>query len=123
MLVFMTNHDKWFFRCVSAGDPALSGAQILPLEYQRAYVPIIGFVGGGGIGFLLQQWINPLKYNEAGTAFLAIAIEVITLDILSSKSDLVAFFVGSEVVEYCYELFSGFRDFSGLIRNQNVLCS
>ena len=123
MLVFMTNHYKWFFWCVSAGDPAISGAQLLPLGYQRAYVPIIGFVGGEGIGFLLQQWINPLKYNEAGTAFLAIAIEVITLDILSSKSDLVAFFVGSEVVEYCYELFSGFRDFSGLIRNQNVLCS
>ena len=119
----MTNHYKWFFWCVTAGDPALSGAQILPLGYQRAYVPIIGFVGGGGIGFLLQQWINPLKYNEAGTVFFAIAIEVITLDILSSKSDLVAFFVGSEVVEYCYELFSGFRDISGLIRNQNVLCS
>jgi hypothetical protein len=123
MLVFMTNHYKWFFWCVTAGDPALSGAQILPLGYQRAYDPIIGFFGGEGIGFLLQQWINPLKYNEAGTVFFAIAIEVITLDILSSKSDLVAFFVGSEVVEYCYELFSGFRDISGLIRNQNVLCS
>ncbi len=46
---------------------------------------IIGFVGGGGIGFLLQQWINLLKYNEAGTALLAIAIVVITLDILSAK--------------------------------------
>ena len=46
---------------------------------------IIGFVGGGGIGFLLQQWINLLKYNEAGTALLAIAIVVITLDTLSTK--------------------------------------
>ena len=85
MLVFMTNHYKWFFLCVSAGDPAISGAQLLPLGYQRAYVHIVGFVGGGRIGFLLQQWINPLKYNEASTAFLAIAILVITLDILSSK--------------------------------------
>ena len=85
MLVFMTNYYKWFFWFVTAGDPALSGAQILPLGHQRAYDPIIGFVGGEGIGFLLQQWINPLKYNEAGTAFLAIAIVVITLDILSSK--------------------------------------
>ena len=73
------------FLCVSAGDPAISGAQILPLGYQHAYVPIISFVGGGENGFLLQQWINPVKYNEAGTAFLAIAIVVITLDILSSK--------------------------------------
>ncbi len=46
---------------------------------------IIGFVGGGGIGFLLQQWINLLKYNEAGTALLAIAIVVITLDTLSAR--------------------------------------
>lgn len=46
---------------------------------------IIGFVGGGGIGFLLQQWINLLKYNEAGTALLAIAVVVISLDTLSAK--------------------------------------
>ncbi|GJL78542.1 MAG: hypothetical protein NPINA01_15310 [Nitrospinaceae bacterium] len=46
---------------------------------------IIGFVGGGGIGFLLQQWINLLKYNEAGTALLAIACVVITLDIASAR--------------------------------------
>jgi phosphonate transport system permease protein len=46
---------------------------------------IIGFVGGGGIGFLLQQWINLLKYNQAGTALLAIALVVIVLDIASAK--------------------------------------
>jgi phosphonate transport system permease protein len=46
---------------------------------------IIGFVGGGGIGFILQQWINLLKYNQAGTALLAIALVVITLDIVSAK--------------------------------------
>lgn len=46
---------------------------------------IIGFVGGGGIGFLLQQWINLLKYNQAGTALLAIACVVILLDIASAK--------------------------------------
>jgi len=46
---------------------------------------IIGFVGGGGIGFLLQQWINLLQYNQAGTALLAIAIVVIALDMISAK--------------------------------------
>jgi len=46
---------------------------------------IIGFVGGGGIGFLLQQWINLLQYNKAGTALLAIAIVVITLDMISAR--------------------------------------
>ncbi|MGP0565657.1 MULTISPECIES: phosphonate ABC transporter, permease protein PhnE [unclassified Nitrospina] len=46
---------------------------------------IIGFVGGGGIGFLLQQWINLLQYNQAGTALLAIAVVVIALDMVSAK--------------------------------------
>ncbi|NIQ03748.1 MAG: phosphonate ABC transporter, permease protein PhnE [Nitrospinaceae bacterium] len=46
---------------------------------------IIGFVGGGGIGFLLQQWINLLKYHQAGTALWAIAGVVIALDILSAR--------------------------------------
>jgi len=46
---------------------------------------IIGFVGGRGIGFQLQQWINLLQYHRAGTALLAIAIVVITLDVVSAK--------------------------------------
>ena len=46
---------------------------------------IIGFVGGVGIGFLLQQWINLFHYNEAGTALLAIAIVFIIIYTLSAK--------------------------------------
>ena len=46
---------------------------------------IIGFVGGGGIGFLLQQWINLLRYREAATAMWAIAFVVATLDYVSAK--------------------------------------
>jgi phosphonate transport system permease protein len=46
---------------------------------------IIGFVGGGGIGFLLQQWINLLQYHRAGTALLAIALVVISLDMISAR--------------------------------------
>lgn len=45
---------------------------------------IIGFVGGGGIGFLLQQQINLLRYNQAGVAVLAIAIVVSVLDYASA---------------------------------------
>jgi phosphonate ABC transporter permease subunit PhnE len=45
---------------------------------------IIGFVGGGGIGFLLQQQINLLRYREAGVAVLAIAIVVSILDYASA---------------------------------------
>ncbi len=45
---------------------------------------IIGFVGGGGIGFLLQQQINLLQYKQAGVAVLAIAIVVSILDYASA---------------------------------------
>jgi phosphonate ABC transporter permease subunit PhnE len=46
---------------------------------------IIGFVGGGGIGFLLQQQINLLRYREAGVAVLAIALVVSILDYASAS--------------------------------------
>ncbi|PKO01480.1 MAG: phosphonate ABC transporter, permease protein PhnE [Chloroflexi bacterium HGW-Chloroflexi-5] len=46
---------------------------------------IIGFVGGGGIGYLLSQRINTLQYSQAGTALLAIILVVWALDFLSSE--------------------------------------
>jgi len=46
---------------------------------------VIGFVGGGGIGFLLQQWIRLLMYEEAGAAVWAIALVVAVLDYTSAK--------------------------------------
>jgi phosphonate transport system permease protein len=46
---------------------------------------VIGFVGGGGIGFILGQWINLLQWRQAGTAVWAIAIVVATLDYVSAK--------------------------------------
>lgn len=45
---------------------------------------IIGFAGGGGIGFLLQQNINLLNYRAAAAQMLAIAIVVATMDYVSS---------------------------------------
>lgn len=45
---------------------------------------IVGFVGGGGIGFILQQYINLLQWNQAGTALWMIAIVVILMDWVSS---------------------------------------
>ncbi|HSK06160.1 MAG TPA: ABC transporter permease subunit [Acidimicrobiia bacterium] len=46
---------------------------------------IIGFVGGGGIGFLLQQNIGLLNYRAAAAQMLAIAIVVATMDWASSR--------------------------------------
>jgi phosphonate ABC transporter permease subunit PhnE len=45
---------------------------------------IVGFAGGGGIGFLLLQNINLLNYRAASTQMLAIAIVVALMDYLSS---------------------------------------
>ena len=45
---------------------------------------IIGFAGGGGIGFLLQQNANLLNYRAASAQILAIALVVIAMDYLSS---------------------------------------
>ncbi len=47
---------------------------------------IIGFVGGGGIGQVLKQWIDLLQYRQAGVATLAIAIVVAALDYVSAKT-------------------------------------
>jgi phosphonate transport system permease protein len=46
---------------------------------------IIGFVGGGGIGYYLSQRINSFEYHKAGTALLAIVIVVWALDFLSAE--------------------------------------
>lgn len=46
---------------------------------------IIGFVGGGGIGFVLSQNIQQLRYRQAAVMMIAIAIVVMTLDYVSSK--------------------------------------
>jgi phosphonate transport system permease protein len=46
---------------------------------------ILGFVGGGGIGYYLSQRINVLEYNKAGTAIWAIVVVVWAMDFLSSE--------------------------------------
>ncbi len=46
---------------------------------------VIGLVGGGGIGFLLVQYIKLLDYRAAGIAVWFIAITVAILDYVSSE--------------------------------------
>lgn len=46
---------------------------------------VIGLVGGGGIGFILIQFINLGDYHKAATAIWAIAIVVIAMDWASAK--------------------------------------
>jgi phosphonate transport system permease protein len=46
---------------------------------------IIGFVGGGGIGYYLSQQTNTMQWSKAGTALLEIIIVVWVLDFLSAQ--------------------------------------
>lgn len=46
---------------------------------------VIGMVGGGGIGFLLIQWIRLLDYKAAGIAVWFIALTVAILDYISAE--------------------------------------
>jgi len=46
---------------------------------------VIGMVGGGGIGFLLIQWIRLLDYKAAGIAVWFIAFTVAILDYVSAE--------------------------------------
>lgn len=47
---------------------------------------IIGFVGGGGIGYFLSQAINGFQYSRAGAALAAIILVVWALDFLSAEA-------------------------------------
>jgi phosphonate transport system permease protein len=46
---------------------------------------IIGFVGGGGIGFVLNRTINQLLYTKASVMIIAIAVVVTILDNISAR--------------------------------------
>jgi phosphonate transport system permease protein len=46
---------------------------------------IIGFVGGGGIGFLLIELIRINNMRGVSAVFISIAVIVVTLDYISAK--------------------------------------
>ena len=45
---------------------------------------VLGLVGGGGIGFLLVQYMNLLQYNQAATVLWMIVIVVMVMDYASA---------------------------------------
>jgi phosphonate transport system permease protein len=65
--------------------PAFTALTIYRWDINVRSSTIIGFVGGGGIGFFLWQWIILQDYRAVGTAFVAIAVVVIILDFFSSQ--------------------------------------
>ena len=46
---------------------------------------IVGFVGGGGIGLLLKQQQDMLRWHDVGLIVLLIALLVWIMDMLSAK--------------------------------------
>ncbi|MBV9582307.1 MAG: phosphonate ABC transporter, permease protein PhnE [Chloroflexi bacterium] len=44
---------------------------------------VLGLVGGGGIGYLLIQYMNLLQFNQAATVLWLIVIAVLTMDYIS----------------------------------------
>ena len=63
------------------------GVDVLKQRIAEARFPVLSanvFVGGGGIGFLLVQWINLLQYRQAATAVWAIAAVVAVMDYASA---------------------------------------
>jgi phosphonate transport system permease protein len=65
--------------------PAFTALTIYRWDINVRSSTIIGFVGGGGIGFFLYQWIMITDYSAVGAAFIAIAVVVVILDFFSAK--------------------------------------
>jgi len=58
---------------------------IYRLDANVRLAPIIGFVGGGGIGQLLFQTINLFQYQKAGLIILMIVVTVAVMDFGSAQ--------------------------------------
>ena len=58
---------------------------IYRLDTNIRLAPILGFVGGGGIGVALFQNIQLLRYPQAGTIIFLIVITVAAMDFISAQ--------------------------------------
>jgi phosphonate transport system permease protein len=58
---------------------------IYRLDTNVRLAPILGYVGGGGIGILLFQSINLLHYGAAGLIIFMIVVTVAAMDFFSSQ--------------------------------------
>lgn len=65
--------------------PAFASFTLFRWDINVRTSTIIGFVGGGGIGFFLYQWIIKGDFRAVGSSFIAIAAIVIVLDFVSAR--------------------------------------
>jgi phosphonate transport system permease protein len=64
--------------------PAFLAVTIYWWDHNLRMSTVIGLVGGGGIGFLLIQYMNLLQYNQAATVLWMIVIAVTAMDYASA---------------------------------------
>ena len=64
--------------------PVLIGTTVYRWDINVRMATVIGLVGGGGIGFLLQDTINLGRWSQAGTAIWLIALVVCAMDAASA---------------------------------------
>jgi phosphonate transport system permease protein len=64
--------------------PAFLAVTIYWWDHNVRMSTVLGLVGGGGIGFLLVQYINLLQYNQAATVLWMIVIAVTAMDYASA---------------------------------------
>ena len=65
--------------------PAFTSFTVYHWDINVRISTIIGFVGGGGIGHLLNQRLQSFSYHQAGTALWAIILVVWLLDFFSAE--------------------------------------
>ncbi|MBN2387504.1 MAG: phosphonate ABC transporter, permease protein PhnE [Anaerolineales bacterium] len=65
--------------------PTFTALTIYRWDINIRTATIIGFVGGGGIGFFLWQWIIKQDYRAISSAFIAIVILVTIMDFFSAR--------------------------------------
>ena len=63
--------------------PELVGFWLYRFEINIRAGAVLGVVGAGGIGFLLDQTIKFGRYPQAGTAILVVVVATIVVDTIS----------------------------------------
>ncbi|HEY3301976.1 MAG TPA: phosphonate ABC transporter, permease protein PhnE [Candidatus Binatia bacterium] len=66
------------------GANAILTQLLFMLEYNVRASSILGFVGAGGIGFVMQVYLQTLEYRRLATVLLLILLVVLTMDGLSA---------------------------------------
>jgi phosphonate transport system permease protein len=66
------------------GANAILTQLLFMLEYNVRASSILGFVGAGGVGFVMQVYLQTLEYRRLATVLLLILLVVLTMDSISA---------------------------------------